>query len=231
MRHVGQTVGGPFAAFADREDAGRQLARYMKNESAPVQAVIAVPSGGVPVGRVVARSFDVPMGIVLVRKLPLPQSTEMGFGAVTLEGDVVVNDEVVDRFGIGEADREKAVEEVLEGLRKRARAFEEARLDVDVEGRDVCLVDDGLATGVTMQAAVAEMRRRGAAGVSVAVPDSPERTLEKIEPLVDDIYCLVAQGPARFAVASFYEHWRDLTDAEVAEMLEKYARQREERAR
>lgn len=225
VRHVAEVVGFPRPAFADREDAGRKLADYLQGEGACVGLVVAVPSGGVPVGRMVAERFGAPLGIELVRKLPLPHAPEMGFGAVTLEGETVINDRVATTYGISDERAKATVEEVLEGLREREKAFHDVRLHVDVEARDVVLVDDGLATGVTMQAAVGQMRSRGAATVAVAVPDSPERTLGHIEPLTDQVYCLFAQSGGSFAVASFYRHWHDLTDDEVIAELRQFVEQ------
>lgn len=222
MRHVRETVRRPYAAFADREEAGESLAGYLQAEGASVGAVIAVPSGGVPVGRAVAERFAVPLGVVLVRKLAIPSAPEMGFGAVTLDGDVVLNDQVVDTFGISKEQIDQVVEDTLRGLHERAEALLPVRAGVEVKRLDALLVDDGLATGVTMQAALKEMRRRGARTASVAVPVAPKGTLERIEPVADELYCLIAQRPGRFAVASFYAHWYDMTDREVADILRKF---------
>jgi putative phosphoribosyl transferase len=223
MRHVAETVNWPRAAFRDREEAGERLAEFLRAQGARVEAVLAVPSGGVPVGRAIARSYGVPLDVVLVRKLPLPQNPEMGFGAVTLEGQVVINEEVADAFGVSKARAECIMGEVLAGLRERRRRLAGDRSSVDVAGRHVLAVDDGLATGVTMRAALSELRRRGTAGLGLAVPASPLATLAAVEPLADEVYCLLAQRTGSFAVASFYAHWYDMSDTEAAEALRDYA--------
>jgi len=227
MRHIAETVNWPPAAFADRDEAGERLAEFLRQEGARVNAVMAVPSGGVPVGRAIARSYGPPLDVVLVRKLPLPQDPEMGFGAVTLDRTVVMNREAADAFGVSKERAERIMDEVLEGLCERRRHLSGGRSPVDVTGRHVVVVDDGLATGVTMRAALGELRRRQPASLSVAVPASPLGTLHDVEPLADEVYCLLAQRRGPFAVASFYAHWYDMSDAEVAEILKDYGTQGE----
>ncbi|MGD2174921.1 MAG: phosphoribosyltransferase family protein [Candidatus Brocadiaceae bacterium] len=226
MRHIGELVESPRAVFEDRADAGRRLGHFLRREDASVEAIVAVPSGGVAVARPVAEQFDVPLDIVLVRKLPFPWAPEAGFGAVTLERDVVLDRRAAGSAGLTEQSIQRIIDRVLEGLHQRAERFEDAREPLDVGGKDVLLVDDGLATGVTMRAAVGEMRRKEAATVSVAVGDAPLRTVETVEPLVNHIYCLFAQQSGPFAVASFYCNWRDLPEGEAVELLRELTRQR-----
>ncbi len=224
MHHVAEMVAGPRPDFDDRAEAGRALAEFMDREGASPEVVIAVPSGGVAVAVPVAERFGAPLDVVLVRKLPLPVSPEAGFGAVTLEGELVLNEPLVERAGLTPERIEAIMEEVLEDLRRRGHAFEEVRPWASLTGRRVVLVDDGLASGVTMRAAVGEVRRTGPAALAVAAPAAPERTLRRIEPEVDEIYCLRAQGPGPFAVASFYRRWRDLTDREAVQILRESTR-------
>ncbi len=219
MRHLGEIAGRPYPAFDDRAGAGRRLADFLAGEGAEPDAVIGVPGGGVAVARPVARAFEAPMGVVLVRKLPYPRNPEAGFGAVTLDGEVVLNRSAAALAGLGDEQIEKIVNEVLESLKERAERFAGVREPVPLEGRDVVVVDDGLATGVTMQAALGELRGKEPRALAVAVPDAPMGTIEKIEPLVDQLYCLVAQRGGSFAVASYYRRWRDLTDAEAVAIL------------
>ncbi len=223
MRHVAESVNRPRLAFRDRDEAGARLAEFLHAEGARVDAVLAVPSGGVPVGRAVALSYGAPLDVVLVRKLPLPDNPEMGFGAVTLDGTVVMNRQVAAAFGVSKETAGCIIEYTLEGLRERRRHLSGGRSPVEVAGKHVVAVDDGLATGVTMRAALGELRGRGPASLSVAVPVSPLRTLDEVEPLADDVYCLVAQRGGSFAVASFYAHWYDMSDAEVAGVLRTFS--------
>ncbi len=219
MRHVRETVDRPRPVFRDRRAAGLALADYLEAEDASPGVVMAVPAGGVAVGCPVAARFGAPLDVVLVRKLPYPFAPESGFGAVSLGGQVVMDEAAASRAGLSRARINAIKERVLKGLRQRARRFRQVRSPVEIEDREVLLVDDGLATGSTMLAAVSEVRQRGAAGVSVAVPDAPEDTIWRLEPAVDRLYCLFAQRSKPFAVASFYRRWRDLTDEEAAELL------------
>lgn len=221
MAHLREVVDRPYAAFHDRDEAGRTLAQYLLDEGATVDLVSAVPSGGVAVARPLAERLGVPLDMLLVRKLPLPMAPEAGFGAVTLGGQVVLNDALVHAWHLTEEDIRHVVDSVLAELRQREREFLADRPSRDTTGRHVLLVDDGLASGFTMRVAVQEMRRGRPRSVSVAVPDAPISTIEALDPLVDDLYCLVGQNGGSFAVASFYRHWHDLTDREVLELLDR----------
>jgi putative phosphoribosyl transferase len=217
MVHVGQVVDWPHAAFEHRADAGRRLAAFLLRHRAAVDVVVAIPSGGVAVAKPVAERLGVPLDMVLVRKLPLPMAPEAGFGAVTLDGEMRLNDRLA--TGLSEAEIRRVAHGVIEGLREREEVLMAGRLHVDVAGKDAVLIDDGLASGFTMMAAAGELRARGPRSLSVAVPDAPMNTIEAVEPLVDAIYCLVAQRSGSFAVASFYRHWHDMSDAEVIALL------------
>jgi putative phosphoribosyl transferase len=219
MRHVKELVEGPRAAFRTREEAGRQLGAFLRQQGAAPDAVLAVPSGGVAVAGPVAARFGVPLDVVLVRKLPLPMNPEAGFGAVTLDGQVVLNEPLAAMAGLSEEAIGRIVDRVLEGLRQRERSFAASRSPLKPADRDIIVVDDGLASGVTMQAALQELRRKEPHSLAVAVPTAPLGTMEKVEPLVDELYCLLAQRSGPFAVASFYRYWRDLTDEEAVELL------------
>jgi predicted phosphoribosyltransferase len=219
MRHIHETLHRARPAFRDRREAGVALADYLEQEGASPGMVMAVPAGGVAVACPVAQHFRVPLDVVLVRKLPYPFAPESGFGAVSLAGQMVMDEAAAARAGLSRQRIEGVKERVLEGLRARAQRFQHVRSTADPEGMDILLVDDGLATGSTMLAAVSEVRRRGAAAVSVAVPDAPEDTVERVEPAVDRLYCLFVQTGKPFAVASFYRRWRDLSDREAVELL------------
>lgn len=221
MAHVGEVVSRPYPAFRDRAEAGRKLADFLLDEGASVEVVIAVPSGGVAVGRPLAERLGVPFDMILVRKLPLPMEPEAGFGAITLGGDMVLNDALVSVAGLSEDVIEEVVGRVLEELRQRRRRFTGGRRPLELAGKNALLVDDGLASGFTMRAAIKEVGRKGPRNVAVAVPDAPLSTIKAIEPLVDELYCLVAQRRGSFAVASFYRFWHDLTDDEVIEIQQR----------
>ncbi len=218
--HLKQAVDAPYPAFEDRRDAGQTLADYLMEQDAEVEAILAVPSGGVAVGRVVAERLGVPLDIILVRKLPLPMEPEAGFGAVTLQGEVELNQALVRAWGLSDEDIRTAITRVMAELRQREARFLTGRARVDPAGKSVLIVDDGLASGYTMKAAVKELQRRDPLGICVGVPDAPVETIEAVAPLVDELYCLAAQKRPGFAVASFYRSWHDLSDDEVVALLE-----------
>ncbi len=222
MRHLREVVDGPYAAFLDRAEAGRQLADFLLDQGAPVEAVVAVPSGGVAVAGPLAERLGVPFDLMLVRKLPLPTAPEAGFGAVTLHGEVELNDRLVRAWGLSEEIIGDVVARVMAELRERESKFLAGRIRLDPAGKDVLLVDDGLASGFTMRAAIKELRRVGPRKLIVGVPDAPLSTIEQVAPLVDALYCLVAQRRGSFAVASFYARWHDLTDREVIKLLRRH---------
>jgi predicted phosphoribosyltransferase len=219
MIHVREDVAVARWAFEDRRDAGKQLAAFLQAEGAEPDVVFAVPSGGVAVARAACACLSVPMDMILVRKLPFPTAPEAGFGAITPAGDIVLNDELVAAWGLPDETIERVAADVREELLERERKFVGDVPRQDPKGRRCLLVDDGLASGSTMKAALQEMRRRGPSRLMVGVPCSPARTLRALQDLADDLYCLVAQGPGSFAVASFYRRWHDLTDAEVLALL------------
>jgi putative phosphoribosyl transferase len=219
MIHVKETVAAPCAAFSDRRDAGEQLAAFLAEQGARPEVVYAVPSGGVAVARAACDRLDVPLDMVLVRKLPFPQAPEAGFGAITPEGDMVLNDDLVAGWGLSARTIQEVAARVQDELHERERKFVGDEPRRDPAGRRCLLVDDGLASGSTMKAALMEVRRKRPAWLGVGVPDAPVRTLKELAGLADDLYCLVAQGPGSFAVASFYRRWHDLTDEEVLALL------------
>lgn len=219
MVHLREVVGEAYPAFQNRADAGCQLAEFLLEKDASVEVIAAVPSGGVAVARELADRLGVPLDVIVVRKLPLPMEPEAGFGAVTLHGEVELNDAMVAAWRLSEEDIRRVIQRVTGGLRQREARFLGGRPRPDPAGKDVLIVDDGLASGFTMRVAVKELQRREPHSVSVAVPDAPLSAVRAVEPLVDELYCLVAQKGGSFAVASYYAQWHDLTDEEVMALL------------
>ncbi|HSK47410.1 MAG TPA: phosphoribosyltransferase family protein [Coriobacteriia bacterium] len=211
-----QRVELPTPAFSDRSDAGRALALVVAPEPDPDAFVLALPRGGVPVGQRIAAALGCRMQLVPVRKLPIPTSPEMGFGALTLDGTVTLNHAVMDRFGVTFGQAALVIEDVRRELERRAATYPGGGVLPDLAGGQVVLVDDGLATGYTMLATCEMVRRSDPSRLVVAVPVAPTHTLELIAEHCDELVCLIAQeGLQGFAVASFYERFPDLTDAEV----------------
>lgn len=217
--HIQHRVPGPAVRFSDRADAGRRLAEYIAPQHDRDAVVFGLPRGGLPVGRPLASALRCELRPALVRKLPIPSDPEMGFGAVTIDGTLRLNESVVRAFRISPADVARVAEEVRTEIERRATVYPGGWPLPSLEGRSVWLVDDGLATGLTMLAGAQMLRARGPARLLVAVPCSPSDSLARAAPLADELWCLYAQQSRPFAVASFYRDFHDLTDAEVQTAL------------
>lgn len=206
-------------AFRDRRDAGRVLARLLDHfRGQPEVIVLGLPRGGVPVAYEVATALGVPLDVFVVRKLGVPGHDELAMGAIAGGGVLVVNDDVVRGLGIRpEAIREVADREGRE-LARREQAYREGRPAPTLADRTVVLVDDGLATGASMRAAVSALREHDPARIVVAVPVSPKSTCGEIEALVDEVVCAIT--PARFgAVGKAYRSFAQTSDDEVRDLL------------
>jgi putative phosphoribosyl transferase len=211
--------------FHDRSEAGRVLAEKLSDYAdAPDVLVLALPRGGVPVAYEVARALRAPLDVFVVRKLGVPEHEELAMGAIASGGVRVVNEHVVRMLNIPDA----AVDRVaaLEGaeLRRRERAYRGDRPPPSVRGRRVILIDDGLATGSTMRAAAAALRRQEPAEIVVAVPVSAEETCDEFRTEVDRVICAMTPEPFR-AVGMWYEDFSQTTDAEVHELLDRATRE------
>ena len=207
--------------FRDRTDAGQQLAaRLAKYAHRSDILVLALPRGGVPVAHEVAKQLGAPLDVFLVRKLGVPGYEELAMGAIASGGVRVINDDVVRQLAIpGEVIDAVAAEERRE-LERRERAYRNGRPPPDVKGRTVILIDDGLATGSTMHAAAAALRKLGPARIVVAVPVSAPETCDEFREEVDEVVCAATPEPFR-GVGLWYKDFSQTTDEEVRELLER----------
>ena len=209
--------------FKDRIDAGRtlaeQLGRYAGREDV---IVLALPRGGVPVGYEVAKALNAPLDVFLVRKMGLPGREELAMGAVASGGVRVLNDEVVQAYQVPETIIDSVAEKEQRELDRREKAYRGNRSMPDLDGRIVLLVDDGLATGTTMRAAVTALRSYKPARIVVAVPTAPPETCNEFKAEVEEVVC--ATTPALFwAIGAFYEDFTQVTDQEVRSLLDQSA--------
>jgi putative phosphoribosyl transferase len=212
--------------FADRREAGLELAsklRHLANRDDVV--VLALPRGGVPVAFEVAEALDAPMDIFLVRKLGMPGDTELAMGAIASGGVRVLNEDVVHGYGISDRAIEAVAREEQRELERRERAYRQGLPMADLRNRVVILVDDGLATGSTMRAAVESVRQHGPARVVVAVPVGAPSTCEEFADVTDETVC--ARTPEAFsAVGQWYRDFSQTSDAEVHQLLDKHEKSR-----
>ena len=206
--------------FEDRHDAGRQLGTRVQTLPAISDPlVLAIPAGGVPVGREVAAALGAPLSLAVVRKIRIPGTTESGFGAVTWDGQVLINEPLRDALGLSATDVEKAVAQTRENVSTRVARFNGGKPVPDMEGKTVILADDGLASGFTMLAAIQSIRHRNPARIIVAVPTASASSAERVSRYADLLVCLNIRSGRTFAVADAYRKWYDLDDREVLEEL------------
>ena len=206
--------------FRDRTDAGQQLAKRLSRFADRSDVVVlALPRGGVPVGYEVARALHAPLDVFLVRKLGLPGHEELAMGAIATGGVRVVNDEVVRRLGVPEAMIDEVAAEELKELKRRERSYRADRSAPNVKDRTVILVDDGLATGSTMRAAVAALRLLHPAWIVVAVPVGAADTCATLAEEADEVVCVSMPEPF-YAVGSWYEDFGQTSDEEVRALLD-----------
>jgi len=203
--------------FRDRAEAGDVLAGQLGHYAGRDDVVVlALPRGGVPVAARVASALGAPLDVFVVRKLGVPGHEELAMGAIASGGVRVVNQQVVGRLGLGEADLRRVAE--ARELARRERSYREGRAPPELAGRVVILVDDGLATGSTMRAAVAAARRLGPARVVVAVPTAPASTCQSLREEADEVVCATTPRPFR-AVGYSYRSFPQTSDEEVSALL------------
>jgi|SRR5688572_5867159 len=209
--------------FRTRLDAGRALGERLASYfGRPNLRVLGLPRGGIPVAFEVARRLGAPLDVFVVRKLGVPGQEELAMGAIATGGIRVVNKDVVSAMGISEAtlDRVAGAEEAE--LQRREKAYRGSRPALDVSGATVIIVDDGLATGSTMRAAVAALREQKPSAIVVAVPVAAPSTREEMAREVDDMVCVATPDPF-LAVGRFYEDFSQTTDEEVHDLLARAA--------
>ncbi|AGP39550.1 phosphoribosyltransferase family protein [Sorangium cellulosum] len=206
--------------FRDRVDAGRRLAFALRRyrEEAPV--VLGLPRGGVPVAHEVARALKAPLDVWVVRKIGFPGREELGLGAVSEGGEVYLNDEVLAELGAPPEEVAELVDRKAAEVEARVKRFRRGRPPPDFEGRTVIVVDDGIATGGTVRAALRGIRRRGPRRLVLAVPVASARTLASLRPEVDEVVCLDAD-PHLLAIGAYYQDFSQTTDDDVIALLDR----------
>jgi putative phosphoribosyl transferase len=212
--------------FEDRFDAGRFLAGELKHHAGnPNVVVLALPRGGVPVAFEIARAIDAPLDIFVVRKLGAPGYEELAMGAIATGGVRVFNEEVIQHLGVSQSWIDAAIREQEEELRRREEAYRGDRPPAELQNHTAILVDDGLATGASMRAAVRALKQRKPAAITVAVPIGSRDTCDQFRAEVDEVVC--GRTPEPFhAVGAWYKDFTQTTDDEVRELLDRAAHER-----
>ncbi len=209
--------------FKDRFEAGRMLARELMHYADRDDVVVlALPRGGVPVAFEVAKVLNAPLDVFLVRKLGLPGREELAMGAIASGGVRVLNEEVVGWYKVNEKVIDSVAQREQRELERRERAYRGNRAMPLLRNRTAILVDDGLATGTTMRAAVSALRKYNPARIVIAVPTAPQETCREFREVVDSIVCATTPQPF-WAIGAWYEDFSQTTDEEVRDLLDKFA--------
>jgi predicted phosphoribosyltransferase len=208
------------APFRDRRHAGAALAEALRDHAGRDDLVVlGLPRGGVPVGYEVARRLGAPLDVFVVRKLGVPGHEELAMGAIASGGVMVIDERTRAWAGVGDAGLERVIARERRELARREQAFRGARPPVEIAGKTVILVDDGLATGASMRAAIQGLRARGPGQLVVGVPVAAPATCREIGAVVDDIVCVARPEPMH-AVGLWYDDFSPTTDDEVRDLLE-----------
>lgn len=207
--------------FQDRAHAGRVLTRMLAADDQRSGIIMAIPAGGVPVGVVMAEKLGIDFDVAVVSKITLPWNTEAGYGAVAFDGTVQLNNDLIRQINLTDEDIEKGIEKTKNKVERRVTKLRGQKPFPDLKNRSAILVDDGLASGFTMQTAVTALRTAGAGRIVVAVPTGHRRSVEIIAREVEVLYCANIRGGYSYAVASAYGIWSDVEEEDVVNMLEK----------
>jgi putative phosphoribosyl transferase len=205
--------------FRDRREAGGALAESLSKYASSDAIIMAIPSGGVPVAAEVSKLLQLRLEVVVVRKIQFPKDPEAGFGAVGPDGSIVLNDYLLETSRMSHVVTEEQIAKARMAVNFREQMFRGGEPYPDLTGKVVILVDDGLASGFTMLAAIDFVRSRAAKKVVVAVPTGSERAVELVMEKADEVHCLNMRSAPFFAVADAYKHWYDVSEEEALAIL------------
>ena len=206
--------------FKDRVNAGKYLAKICKYVLKSTDIVYAIPMGGVPIGYEISKELNVNFDLVICRKLLIPWNREAGFGAVDPSGNIFIDKNLVLYLGLSKSSIEKAIKEQLREIEIRNKVLRGGRGYPDLTGKSVLLVDDGIAAGYTMKAAINFMKNKNAAKIYIAVPTGSLNSIMKLSEKVDLIICANIRDSEIFAVADAYQYWTDLTVNDIMKYLQ-----------
>ncbi|MCX7911722.1 MAG: phosphoribosyltransferase family protein [Dehalococcoidales bacterium] len=213
--------------FDNRYDAGRRLAKELAGYAGGQVVVLGIPNGGVAVALGVALTLGAELDVIVSRKIPLPLHPEACFGSVTDDGTTIIDEEIVRRAGLTEAQINYQVNRVRMDIRHRCLLYHQAQRPVSVSGKTVIIVDDGFASGYTMRAAVTSVRSRHPAAVIAAAPVGPEHVVKALGAVADGVVTCVTGRHTPFYVADYYRFWQDVGDEEVLNCLREYRLRRQ----
>jgi len=205
--------------FQDREDAGRKLSVFLSDYKDSKSVVLAIPAGGVAVAKEIKDALSLSLDLLIVRKIQIPWNPEAGFGAVNLDGYVIFNEDLLPHLSLPERVITSQLEKTREILKKRNLLFRGGEDFPSLQDKTVILVDDGLASGYTMLAAIEYAKQRNPSKIVIAVPTGSHKTVKKISPFADVLCCLNIREDYPYAVAEAYRNWHDVSDEEVLRIM------------
>lgn len=211
--------------FTDRTHAGRVLAGLLQKLSPPDPVILAIPAGGVPVGVAIAHETGWLLDVAVVSKITLPWNSEAGYGAVAFDGSVRLNEGLIAEVGLSPETIERGMAQTRAKVERRVRRLRVAPR-LDIAGRSAVVVDDGLASGMTMELAVEAVRKLGARRVIAAAPTGHSDAVERLSTRADEVVCPNVRAELPFAVADAYERWQDVPEVVADELLRPF-RERE----
>jgi len=223
-----------FIRYQSRFEAGQRLALLIRNEHEELKELLvkdkalffcyAIPNGGIPVAEGFCTDFDINYDFLIVRKVKIPFNTEAGFGSVTTDGSVLINQPLLNRLNLTERQVNDAIELTKQEIKQRLEFYKkEGNLEDgftrNIQGKHVFMIDDGLASGFTMLAAINMIKKYQPAKLFIAVPTAPLRTIKNILPKVDEVFCPNIRDVMWFAVADAYKNWYDVPESEVLKII------------
>lgn len=204
--------------FENRQDAGRKLSERLEKYKGDNVIILAVPRGGVIVAYEAVKRFGFKWDMIIPRKIGAPQNREVAIGAVSADGSYFIDEYYAEMLGVSKEYIENEVAREVEEIARRAREYRGSDSFPDVRDRTVIIVDDGIATGFTLLAAVKSVRKQGAGKIVLAVPVAPEETVQSFERITDEVICLLI--PEDFhAVGQYYKHFGQVTDNEIFSII------------
>jgi putative phosphoribosyl transferase len=210
--------------FASRVDAGKRLAETLKKNFVGTDGVVlAIPRGGVVVGYEIAQALNLPLDVIVPRKLGAPYNPELAIGAVAEDGSTVLDSSLVAYLDVSQDYLNGEIQRQKKEIERRQTAYRQGMLARQIKGKDVIVVDDGIATGSTMKAALASVKNKGAKSITVAIPVGPPSTIQELKKLADRVICLYT--PEYFqAIGQFYQDFSQTSDEEVIELIKQCKR-------
>ncbi|MFW6283758.1 MAG: phosphoribosyltransferase [Desulfosalsimonas sp.] len=205
--------------FRSRQHAGQVLAQMLEQKAWPDAIVLAVPAGGVPVGQVISQKLGTAFDVAVVSKITLPWNTEAGYGAIAFDGSMRLNEMLLARLNLTNQQMEEGIAETKEKVSRRSRTLRWQRPFPDLSDKTAIIVDDGLASGFTMFCAIDAVKNAGAGQVMVAVPTAHRQAAEAAAEKVDRLFCANLRSGRTFAVAEAYEHWTDVSEQELMDLM------------